>query len=105
MARRGYESSDRQVGDLTPPPGVTAANPRYPAGTVWPWNSMLEPPEDWDFVPNSKVYAFACPLPIVAVRDTDVPPSLTAKQVEYLRSHRMLGVERSRQSRLAAGKR
>jgi hypothetical protein len=50
--------------------------PGIPAGTVWPWCAVIPPPEGWDFLPTSMLYASAYPLGIVALVDHDKPPAL-----------------------------
>jgi hypothetical protein len=47
-----------------------------PRGTVWPWCSVIAPPEGWDFLPTSATYGSAVPLGIYALRDHDEYPRL-----------------------------
>lgn len=55
-------------------------------GTVWPWVTLIDPPDGWEPLPNKTRFLISYPIGIVATRDHDEPPSLPEQYIPSDRS-------------------
>lgn len=51
-----------------------------PRGTVWPWPSLIDPPDGW-VLADSRKFGILMTVSIVATRDHEGPPRMTEEQV------------------------